>query len=254
MAKEIIENDVKEVKEEAPKKATKKKRVKNEAGAKTIHVKCKFISPILGSAPSDKDVYSTYIASKTPNNTDDELESIDATDDEVSEKVTIFHKSKSGAPFMYDYMIKGFFKNACHACREVVGSVSSDLSAYKTKIDNLIFPVQRYIKFENASEITLLQRPLRAQTAQGPRVALSSSEMIQPGCTIEFDLDIKDANLYPYVIEWLEYGKVNGFGQWHNGGYGRFCFAELDSEGNKIYGNIEEADKLIEEYFEFEGM
>lgn len=253
--KKKVNDQVEQVVEEkvAP-NTKKKKKAKTEVGSKVIHVKCKFISPVLGSSPSDKEVYSTYIASKTANNTDDELESLIATDDEISEKVTLFHKSKLGNPFIYDYMVKGFFKNACHACREVVGSLSSDLTAYKTKIDNTIFPVQRYIKFENASDIKFLQRPLRANTAQGPRVALTSSEMIEPGCTIEFDLKLRDANLYPYVLEWLEYGIDNGFCQWHNGGYGRFCYAELDNEGNIISGNLSEADKFIEEYYEFEGI
>lgn len=232
------------------------KKVKTEVGSKKIHIVAYFISPLLGSSPSDKEIYSTYIATKAPAKTDEvnsEVENVIADEDEVNAKVTIFHKSKSGNPFIYDYMIKGFFKNACHACREIVGSVSSDLTAYKTKIDNNIFPMQRYIPIKDAGEVTIFERPLRAQTAQGPRTALAASEMVKPGCSIEFDLDIKDANLYPYVIEWLEYGKLNGLGQFHNGGYGRFCFAEIDPDGNTISGNLSEKDKLIEEYYEFEG-
>lgn len=239
----------------AEEKAKRVKKVKTESGSKTIHVVLYFVSPILGSSPSDKEIYSTYIATKAPVKTDDvdkEVDNIDVTEEELQQKVTVFHKSKSGKPFIYDYMIKGFFKNACHACREIVGSHSSNLSAYKTKIDNVIFPKQRYIVIEDAGEIGILERPLRAQTPQGPRTALASSEMIKPGCKVEFDLDIKDSNLYPYVIEWLEYGKMNGLCQWHNGGYGRFCYAELDADGNVISGNIADKDQLISDYYEFE--
>ena len=240
------------------------KKAKNEAGSKKIHVNIYFISPILGSLPAKKEILTEYIQSKAPVKTAEieaEVEYLDATDDELKDRVTIFPKSKSGNVFFFDYVMKGFFKNACHAMREVVGSVSSDLSAYKTKIDNCIFIDQRYLVFkDNATnemipkeELTILQRPLRASTPLGPRTTLSASEMMKPEVHLSMDIDIRDANLYPYVIEWLEYGKVNGLGQWHNGGYGRFLFEEVLPDGTVVSSNASNRDELIKEYYEFEG-
>ena len=72
-------------------------------------------------------------------------------------------------------------------------------------------------------DITICQRPLRAQTAQGERVALASSEEAPAGTQIEFEILMLNEDLEPAVLEWLEYGQLNGIGQWHNSGKGRFA-------------------------------
>ena len=77
------------------------------------------------------------------------------------------------------------------------------------------------------AKMTVFERPLRAQTAQGERVALSASESIPAGAQIEFTIGLLDAKLEDVVREWLDYGELSGFGQWHSSGKGRFTWEEV---------------------------
>ena len=109
--------------------------------------------------------------------------------------------------------------------RRVSKSDSSKLKAYKRIIDGLIFVEPRRIPIQVTGEVDILTRPLRAQTAQGERVALSRSEMIPAGSSITFKVMLLDDSLESALVEWLEYGKLRGLGQWRNGSYGRFDYA-----------------------------
>ena len=135
--------------------------------------------------------------------------------------MTIFPK-ENGIPFLWDYQIKGFFKDACGMMRKVSGNVSSKMKAYKKEIDGLIFIKERKIPFQFDGEMGICQRPLRAQTAQGERIALSSSETIPAGAAIEFEIECLVDSDMNAVAEWLDYGKLRGIGQWRNSGKGKF--------------------------------
>lgn len=184
---------------------------------------------ILGTSPTDEEIYTNYINSKAPNaNTlEDEIATLGA--DEVTEKgTTVFHKD-NGVPFLYDYQIKGFLKSACQALREVSGTKSSKLTSYKKKIDLLIFPVPRKIFFRNYAEMDICERPLRAMTMQGERVSLARSEEIPAGAQLEFEItSLRGSEDDDLIREWLDYGKFNGLGQWRNSGKGRFTWEELE--------------------------
>ena len=198
---------------------------------KRMRVKLEFVTPILGTCPANPEIYSDYIASNAPDAKTLQEEIADSSAQEVEEKqMTVFFKNENGNPYIYDYLIKGFFKNACKAMISTEGAKSFKMQAYKTKIDNLIFPEQRRILFGNWDTITVLQRPLRADTPQGPRVALSSSEQISAGCTLEFSVLVLTNSLVNQVSEWFDYGILNGLCQWHNGGYGRFGWQLLSVE------------------------
>ena len=202
---------------------------------KKVHVKLTFLEGVLGTAPNNQDIYADYIASNAPNakTMEEEIEAIGV--DGVTEKgITVFPRTEDGKPFLYDYQIKGFFKDACSMLSRVGGkgddgkkkkvNESSKLTAYKKVIDGLIFVLPRKIPFEYDGEITLLQRPLRAQTMQGERICLASSEQVPAGATIEFDvLCLADENMAA-VKEWLDYGVLRGIGQWRNASYGRFMY------------------------------
>lgn len=71
---------------------------------------------------------------------------------------------------------------------------SGKLMAYKKVIDGLIFVQPRKIVLDIPGEITICERPLRAQTAQGERVALSRSEEAPAGTTCEFTVVCLDDN------------------------------------------------------------
>jgi len=127
-----------------------------------------------------------------------------------------------GQPILYDYVIKGFFKDACGMLRRVTGTRSSKVRAYKKGIDGLVFVTPRWILLNlDGQEMGTLERPLRAQTAQGERVALARSDTCPPGTTLGFYVNILGVVKEPLLHEWLDYGKLRGLGQWRNAGFGR---------------------------------
>jgi len=183
-----------------------------------------FTEPLLGTAPMDADVYTNYIAEKKADLTPDELnDEVDSLNEDKG--VTGFH-AQDGRPFLYDYMIRGFFKDACGMLRRAQGTASSKLTAYKRIIDGLVFVDERRIFLELAEPLTTLERPLRAQTAQGERVAPAKSECAPAGATASFTVTVLDDKSVPEttLCEWLDYGRRRGLGQWRNGGYGRFTY------------------------------
>lgn len=195
---------------------------------KTMKVRLEFLEEVLGTASADPEIHETYIASNAPDapTRKEEVEALGA--EEVFEKsMTIFPK-ENGIPFLWDYQIKGFFKDACGMMRKVSGSVSSKMKAYKKEIDGLIFIKERKIPFQFDGEIGTCQRPLRAQTAQGERIALSSSETIPAGAAIEFEIECLVDSDMNAVVEWLDYGKLRGIGQWRNSGKGKFAWKVID--------------------------
>ena len=107
---------------------------------------------------------------------------------------------------------------------------SSKLKAYKKVIDGLVFVGPRSIKLNPAGEIGVCQRPLRANTMQGERVALASSEELPAGTTADFEIILLDESLEAVVREWLDYGALRGIGQWRNSGKGRFSY-EVENDG-----------------------
>ncbi len=195
----------------------------------TLKVKLTFTEAILGTSPSNEDVYREFIASKAENaaTIEDEVAALGV--DAVAEKgMTVFPKLDDGTPFLYDYQIKGFFKDTCGGLRKVKGTVSSGIKAYKKEIDKLIFPEPRCIPFENCGDIAHCQRPLRAQTAQGERISLAMSEEIPAGATVTFQIVCLTDDHEKAVREWLDYGKYSGIGQWRNSGKGRFTWEEVE--------------------------
>lgn len=196
-----------------------------------LNVLLTFIEPILGTCPNNGDIYREFIGSKAPDadTVEDEVAALGA--DAVAEKgMTIFPKLPDGTPFLYDYQIKGFFKSACSFLKKADGSRSASLKAFKKEIDGLIFPFPRKIPFENYGEIRECQRPLRAQTPQGERVSLAMSEEIPEGATMHLTIKCLNKADIPLVEEWLDFGALNGLGQWRNSGKGRFTWVHCDKK------------------------
>ena len=195
---------------------------------KQLKVRLTFTESILGTASANEDVYRDFIGSKSPDaaSVDDEVAALGA--DAVVEKgKTVFPKLPDGTPFLYDYQIKGFFKDTCGGLRKVKGSKSEKIKAFKKEIDKLIFVEPRCIPFENYGEIGECQRPLRAQTMQGERVRLSISDEIAAGARVEFTVLMLSDEHEAAVREWLDYGRLSGIGQWRNSGKGRFTYEVL---------------------------
>lgn len=195
---------------------------------KTMKVRLTFTEPILGTSPKNADVYRDFIGSKSPDaaSVEEEVEALGV--DAVTEKgMTGFPRLDDGTPFLYDYQIKGFFKDTCGGLRKVKGTESSKIKAYKKEIDRLIFPEPRCIPLMFSGELGECQRPLRAQTMQGERVSLAISEEAPAGSVIEFSIVMLSDDHEKAVREWLDYGKYSGIGQWRNSGKGRFTWEEI---------------------------
>ena len=198
-----------------------------------MKVRITFIEELLGTASGDPEIHNEFIASKAPNapSREEEIATI-GVDAEIEKSKTVFSRNKEGKPILWDYQIKGFFKDACSMLYRVKGTKSSDLKAYKKTIDGLIFPGPRQIELFAPDGFDVpgtCQRPLRAQTAQGERIALACSETMPAGTACVVDIVLMDTKYNELVVEWLNYGKLRGIGQWRNSGKGRFWWEEVRS-------------------------
>lgn len=193
-----------------------------------MKVELTFTEAILGTASGNPELHSEFIASKAPDAQTREEEIAALGAEEVEKKdMTVFPRTEDGKPFLFDYQIKGFMKHACGMLRNVDKTESSKIKAYKKFIDGLVFVKERKIPLEFEGEVGNLQRPLRASTAQGERIALANSETCPAGTKIVFTIEVLKDDLMKAVIEWLDYGKLNGIGQWHNSGCGRFTWRDI---------------------------
>lgn len=197
-----------------------------------MKVRITFTEPVLGTQPSDPELHKHFVASKAPDHKTMAEEVAAMGAEEVEERgMTVFPKMEDGTPFIWDYQLKGFFKDACGMLRRVPDTKSAKLRAYKKEIDGLIFVEPRRIPLWMPVDLDLTatdcQRPLRASTPQGDRVALAHSEEAPAGTYIEatimclLDSDMK------LVREWLDYGRLRGIGQWRNSGKGRYAWEEI---------------------------
>lgn len=194
-----------------------------------MRVRLTMTDPVLGMAPQDAKLYETYIASKSPDaeTIEEEIERVGAAD--VAQKgMTVFPRTADGRPMVWDYQIRGFFKDAMGMLKRVPGSKTAEgAKAHKKIVDGLIFIKDRENPFEINGEIGTCQRPLRASTPQGEQVAIAASEMLPAGSTLTFTIWLLDPKLAPIVRECLDYGRLRGICQWRNSGKGRFTWEEL---------------------------
>ena len=222
---------------------------------KSVKVRIILQEEMLGTLPADEQIYRDYIATKNPDRTakqvDEEAAALSKeakeASDEAGRPITTFARipleDGTRIPAVYGYVLKGMFKNACSALRDCEGTLSSEITAYKKKIDQLVFVNMSTPGRDPKSPINLpdpsiikngllpiCERPLRASTPQGERVAISASEEVPAGSTIDFEITAMNDLMYNLVFEWLDYGKYNGLGCWHNSGKGRFTYEILEGE------------------------
>ena len=145
----------------------------------TMKVKIELLEEMLGTSSANPDIHREFIASKGPNAQTMEEEVAAIGVEEATEKaMTIFPKFEDGRPFMWDYQMKGAFKDACGMLYRAKWSVSAGIKAYKKIIDGLVFVAPRKIAIVFDGEMGDCQRPLRASTPQGERNTLASSETV----------------------------------------------------------------------------
>ena len=187
-----------------------------------------FTEDVLGTASNNPEIHSEFIASKAEDAMKIEEEVAAIGVEEVIEKsMTVFPRNADGKPFLWDYQIKGFFKDAAGCLRRVPGTKASKVKAFKKEIDGLLFVFPRMIPMNMPSELGTCERPLRASTAQGERIALANSETAPAGTNINIEIQCMTKDMYELAKECLDYGILRGIGQWRNSGKGRFKWEEI---------------------------
>lgn len=181
------------------------------------------LDKMLGTVPYDKEVFATHVQKKARDEgvPEDQLEQEVSSVESIEEKGwTGFFKDENGL-FISSHMIKGFLKNAAFVLKE-----QTKVKNAKSKVNNFVFisPKNIYVgKHEPDGEI---ERPLRAETMQGPRVALARSDYLKEGTSFYCFIDILDNKeiTEKYIRELLKYGEFMGLGQWRNSGKGQFSY------------------------------
>ena len=81
---------------------------------KKLKIRLTFTEGILGTATADPEIYSRFIGSKSPDAATLPEEVAALGEDAIIERgTTVFPKDEDGTPFLWDYQVKGFFKDAC---------------------------------------------------------------------------------------------------------------------------------------------
>lgn len=204
----------------------------------THKIQLTLINPILGSLPANKEIMQDFIASKAPTTSQADEELV-CVAEAVEKGTTVFAHDEKGC-FLWDYQVKGFLKEAIGVLTEL-GDLKLSKWTYKRVVDSTLFitPRKLYIKSADGTTYTkadsFMERPLRAETMQGDRVALARSEEIDAGALITFDLRILESSntkskfaaiSFDAVRQALDYGMLKGLGQWRNAGYGAFTWEE----------------------------
>ena len=198
----------------------KKKKTKER---ESLKVELEFTELLLGTLPGDPKLAEEYVTSKHPEGTQkDEQESLP---EEIKKFSSFFARDNKGNPILWDYQIKGFFKDACSMMRRV--AQVDELKAHKKIIDGLIFVFPRQIPLNLSGKLSFKERPLRISTPKGDRTALARSEAAPAGTKIQIEILLLKPALKKFVINWLDYGILRGLGQWRNSGMGRFQWRML---------------------------
>ena len=193
------------------------------------------LTPILGSSPASKDIRTKFVISKAP--TQEAQTDEEAIMRDLDEKgLTIFHTDALDRMCIMDYQVKGFLKQAMKTAKTQL-----NVSQPASKIDRLVFIEPRFIPLMRngkpiMEEDDILERPLRAQTMQGERVTLASSEMILDPWEATFEVTLlpnsatktSSAITFDTVETAFQYGMFNGLGQWRNASYGKFRFERIE--------------------------
>lgn len=206
-----------------------------------IKVKARLTNDMLGTVPKDPDIYEKFIASKAAEATiaqiSEELETVPLPTDDTR-GWTGFHE-RDKKPFIYSYMLKGFFKEAMGMMKKVPGSACSKISAHKKFVDGLLFIQEREIYFFHpngspvlSSELIAVSRSLRAQTPQGERITIVKSDQIPEGSSFSFTIKILGGLTRKIMNELFDYAELRALGQWRNAGYGTFTVDAIEYIGD----------------------
>jgi len=177
-----------------------------------------FTEPLLGSQPMQREIFTEFQMTKAPT-AEQQLEELESMSfEEFCAKGRTGFAKEDNKPFLWDYQVKGFLKEAGNVMKDIIG-----IKTLRSKIDSYVFVFPRKI-FLSKPVSGVFERPIRVNTMQGPRVALVSSEVVDPGATVDIAIGMlphKEIN-FMVIESLLEYGELKGIGVWRNGSFGRF--------------------------------
>ena len=198
-----------------------------------------FTEGLLATKPNDPEVHETYIAAKREEGVaKDEIDAAAkaaAEIDRLEKGKTVFHRAEDGTPIIWNYQVKGFLKDAIKALRRDPDSACAKLKNFKGVVDGSIFVEPRMIRLQlpEGAKIGTCERPLRAETPMGERVALASSEEAPAGTKMEFTILTLAPNLDAVLDECFAYATLRFMGAWRNSGKGTADVVEIKEEEAK---------------------
>lgn len=197
--------------------------------------KATFTEGVLGTNPNDADVHATYVAGKEREAAKEELDAEAralAELQDIEKGITIFLRDEENRPCVSSHVIKGFLKEAIKSLRRDPDTACAKLKNYKGVIDGSVFVEPRMIPLilPEGKELGMCSRPLRAETAQGPRVALAKSEEAPAGTTMTFSIKTLCPGLDKVLEECWEYAELRFMGAWRNSGKGTAKIEEIKEE------------------------
>lgn len=196
---------------------------------KNIKLKLTLIEDMLGTVPKNKEIFTDHIQNKAVEKnllTQDQLDAeIECVEDLEEKGWTGFMADENGL-FIYDYLVKGFLKEAGNVLKD-----SLKIKALRNKIDSFLFVFPRKIYLGMQKPDGIVERSLRVMTMQGPRVCLAKSDKVNAGTSFEIQIKLLEHKELKeeIVFELLKYGELKGLGQFRNGSYGRFTFEVIES-------------------------
>lgn len=166
-------------------------------------------------------------------------------------------------PFLYDYQWRGSFKESIGMLNRADTAkggtyAASSITAHKKVVDGTWFVTNRKIplfipetftnmmgeeitSYDDHGNLRTLSRPLRADTAKGPRTALATSEIVPAGTEFYFGIRLLNENSLKACIETLDYKEWMGMLQWRGGGKGTLEWTLCNRDGVP-YDDLEEED------------
>lgn len=202
-----------------------------------LKIEIEFTEPLLGTLSGNKEAATEFVLAKHPNgHSADEAEAL-VDGCEKLEKQTTFFPADASGPFLWDYQIKGFLKEAMECIAETGQFSAEELKAAKLsafgptcrkRFDRMVFvsPRKIYLRLPPDAALGMLERPLRAMTMKGERVSLARSQTAPAGTQIVCTIETLNPKLDPFISECLDYGALRGVGQWRNSGAGRFVWRD----------------------------
>ncbi|MCS7295537.1 MAG: hypothetical protein NZ761_09090 [Dehalococcoidia bacterium] len=153
-----------------------------------------------------------------------------------------------GRPVLLDYQWKGYFKEKLEQLRLTRPSFRGKGQTARLRPEDVtqylfVLPSTLFLETPDGEPVTeervgLYVRPVRFRSRYGAtQTALSVSEALQPPIVCRYRLEVRrpvtgETIWTPYqVAQMLELGERHGFGQFRNGGFGRFLVQEFEVRG-----------------------